>query len=68
MVRRIVGFLVQLGLHERPDVTAEQLRERPPKAPAEGLWLEEVETWLFWGSKRKQGFCSFFFQVFLRLF
>eukprot|EP00913_Durusdinium_trenchii_P007189 g6763.t1 len=54
MVRRIVGLLVEVGLHQRPPlktlaelgVEADDRRAhgRPPKAPAQGLWLEKVEV------------------------
>eukprot|EP00435_Cladocopium_sp_Y103_P065248 s235_g27.t1 len=48
MVRRIVGLLVEVGLGTRHcwrHFEALPLDQRPPKAPAQGLWLEEVETW-----------------------
>ena len=38
----------QVGLGTRPPwrhFEALPLHQRPPKAPAQGLWLEEVETW-----------------------
>ncbi|CAE7731681.1 truA, partial [Symbiodinium sp. CCMP2456] len=52
MVRRIVGFLLQVGSGDLPPTRAFELlgphraedlpQLRPPKAPAQGLWLERV--------------------------
>eukprot|EP00434_Breviolum_minutum_P001531 symbB.v1.2.001350.t1/scaffold69.1/size353428/5 len=51
MVRRIVGLLVEVGTGVRApwatfdEAHAMPLDARPAKAPAHGLWLEEVVSW-----------------------